>query len=180
MDKKTSASGPPLPEGPGTYILILHLPLKQSIGVGRLGEFDFPAGHYLYVGSALGPGGLAARLGRHRKLAGNSNKRLHWHVDFLREQAQLLEVWYRQQPQRLEHKWANAIGRLADTIVLVPGFGSSDCNCSSHLYHVACRSDNLVVVNRSRPRLEHLRESMEVLAPDIELIFVKNQDSNQT
>ena len=171
---------PPLPAGAGTYILILHLLLKQSIGVGKFGEIDFPAGHYLYVGSALGPGGLAARLRRHKKLAGSSDKRLHWHVDFLREQTQLLGVWYSQQPQRLEHKWAQAIGRLPDTMVLVPGFGSSDCDCPSHLYHVTYTPDNLVVANRSRPRLEHLRESIEALAPDVELIFVKNQGPSQT
>ena len=51
--------------GKGTYALLLHLDSQRRIAVGRLKEFDFPAGHYVYVGSALGPGGLGARIGRH-------------------------------------------------------------------------------------------------------------------
>jgi len=52
---------------PGTYALLLKLDKQERITVGRLGTFDFPAGYYLYVGSALGPGGLQARLARHRR-----------------------------------------------------------------------------------------------------------------
>ena len=47
----------------GAYALVLHLERKEEITVGRLGTFAFPAGYYLYAGSALGPGGLEARLG---------------------------------------------------------------------------------------------------------------------
>ena len=46
---------------PGTYALLLKLDKQEKITVGKLCTFDFPAGYYLYVGSALGPGGLQAR-----------------------------------------------------------------------------------------------------------------------
>ena len=55
----------PLPASPGAYAIVLNLPYQVSLRVGRLGEAVFPAGSYIYCGSALGPGGLRSRLGRH-------------------------------------------------------------------------------------------------------------------
>lgn len=40
----------------GAYVLLLFLPENQTIEVGKLGTFDFPAGWYTYVGSAFGSG----------------------------------------------------------------------------------------------------------------------------
>ncbi|HEX9029228.1 MAG TPA: DUF123 domain-containing protein, partial [Anaerolineales bacterium] len=54
-----------LPAAPGSYVLYLRLSQRLELGVGRLGRLSFPAGEYLYLGSAGGPGGLRARLGRH-------------------------------------------------------------------------------------------------------------------
>src|SRR5512146_2365341 len=78
-----------LPEGPGSYALhmLLREPLRLSIG--RSGTFSFPAGHYFYLGSAHGPGGLRARLHHHIRIAGHPQ----WHLDFLRPQVELVEVW---------------------------------------------------------------------------------------
>jgi hypothetical protein len=50
-----------------------------EIRVGRLGKLGFDTGIYAYVGSALGPGGVAARLSRH--IAGARKDR--WHIDYL-------------------------------------------------------------------------------------------------
>ena len=115
----------------GTYVLVLRLTEARQIRVGKLGEFPFPAGHYLYVGSAHGRGGLAARISRHRR----ADKKLHWHVDYLMECAQLEEVWCVESPQRLECVVAKAIGALPGASVPAPGFGSSDCRCAGHLLH---------------------------------------------
>ena len=70
-----------LPDQPGTYVLILRVFRPASVRVGRLGRFHFPAGWYAYVGSARGPGGLAARISRHLR----SPKPSRWHVDHLRD-----------------------------------------------------------------------------------------------
>ena len=117
----------------GTYALLLLLERKEEIAVGKLGTFTFPAGYYLYVGSALGPGGLEARLARHRR----RNKKLRWHIDYLLEHAQLVEVWSVTSPARLECLWARAAQELPGSEILVPGFGSSECRCSSHLIYLA-------------------------------------------
>ena len=120
-----------LPLGPGTYILILQLEHDQFIRVGKLGRFRFPTGYYAYVGSALGPGGLAGRLKHHLQ----SSKNPHWHIDYFRKEAVLIEVWAREDNRTLEHKWASALGKLDGAFVHAPGFGSSDCKCSTHLYY---------------------------------------------
>ena len=116
----------------GIYALVLHLEHREEITVGKLGTFTFPPGYYLYVGSALGPGGLEARLARHRRRA----KKLRWHVDYLLAHAQLMEVWSTASTDRLECLWAQTAQALPGTEIRVPGFGSSDCRCLSHLIYL--------------------------------------------
>ena len=47
----------------GSYVLVLKLEEDKRLTIGRLGTFEFPAGLYLYCGSALN--GLEARVRRH-------------------------------------------------------------------------------------------------------------------
>jgi len=62
---------------PGCYSLIIDLKRKKTIRVGKLGKAVFPAGTYIYTGSAMK--GLRARLGRHYTRV----KKIHWHIDHL-------------------------------------------------------------------------------------------------
>ena len=134
---------------PGTYALLLKLDKQERITVGKLGTFNFPAGYYLYVGSALGPGGLRARLARHRRSSQNSSganpgqtgQKLHWHIDYLLQRAQLVEVWSVASAERLECKWGQGARGLSGAQVLVRGFGSSDCRCAAHLIYFRARPD---------------------------------------
>jgi Uri superfamily endonuclease len=102
---------------------------RQVISVGRLGTFDVRPGFYVYVGSALGSGGLAARIGRHLR----QEKTLRWHVDYLRAVTELVEVWFRPGRQRRECLWAERLARMPGAGIRRLGFGSSDCGCRSHL-----------------------------------------------
>jgi Uri superfamily endonuclease len=123
---------PPL--GPGTYALLLRLSDAQQLRVGKLGRFDFPAGWYVYTGSACGPGGIAARVARHARAA----KRLHWHIDYLLPPAELLGVW-RAVGQRAECIWAQRIGSLPAAHICAERFGASDCRCRAHLFYFVHR-----------------------------------------
>lgn len=116
-----------IPRAPGVYLLLLSLPARVEAQVGRLRRIDFAPGLYGYAGSALGPGGLAARLGRHASGAG----RRHWHIDYLLPHARLLGALVREDPQRLECAWATWAGEQAQACIR--GFGSSDCACPGHL-----------------------------------------------
>ena len=114
----------------GTYALILCLTGKKTIQVGKLGKFTFPIGCYAYVGSAFGPGGLASRLKYHL----HSINSEHWHIDYLRKKAELDEVWICEHERDLEHLWASTFAKMNGAAIPAPGFGSSDCKCSTHLF----------------------------------------------
>lgn len=117
---------------PGTYVLVLRCTGRKRIRVGKWGQLETNPGYYLYVGSAFGPGGVRARVSRHRR----RKKAKRWHIDYLRAHAGLQEVWYTHGSERLEHKWARALEQ-AQATALVEGFGCSDCRCGSHLFYVA-------------------------------------------
>ncbi|MEW8259618.1 MAG: DUF123 domain-containing protein, partial [Candidatus Thiodiazotropha taylori] len=74
----------------------MHNPRRQQIQVGRLGLCDFTRGWYLYVGSAFGPGGVAARCAHHRRIS----PRPRWHIDYLRAVTNLRQIWYSNDPLR--------------------------------------------------------------------------------
>lgn len=111
----------------GVYLAFLELEAPCRLAIGALGERDFAAGHYVYVGAAAR--GLTARLARHGRL----RKRLHWHIDYLRQGAR----WHGSLPvrsrEKLECALAAAVRRLAQGEVA--GFGASDCGCPSHLFY---------------------------------------------
>jgi Uri superfamily endonuclease len=109
----------------GSYVLIISLERKRAIEVGALGEITFEAGAYAYVGSAMR--GLDARIERHLR----EDKRLHWHVDYLLEHAEVTDVVRVQSEERLECRIA---GALARRLAVVEGFGASDCACPGHLF----------------------------------------------
>jgi Uri superfamily endonuclease len=116
--------------------LFLWLDRAAVVSVGRLGKKELPAGKYAYLGSAMGPGGLRARLGRHLRGEGKP----HWHIDALRRVALVQAVCYLTVPwvtveQRLECLWGQALAGLPGAAVPIPGFGASDCRlgCPAHL-----------------------------------------------
>ena len=117
--------------GHGTYILLFYLKRETVISVGKWGKYSFPVGYLAYVGSALGPGGLAARLKHHM----HSTARPHWHIDFLRPRARLVEIWFSEFEKHLEHLWATMLNQLNATVRPFKGFGCSDCKCPSHLFY---------------------------------------------
>lgn len=132
-----------IPSVPGSYILHLFLPQPRQIAIGRLGLFSFPAGDYLYLGSAHGPGGIRARLGRH--LARCSKP--HWHIDYFRAVSEVrgyLTLVETVSPAHtgspvqtlpMECLWTQALLHLPGACVPVPGFGAGDCHsaCPAHL-----------------------------------------------
>lgn len=125
---------PSIPANPGSYALQLSLADQQELQVGRLGRFDFSPGGYVYLGSALGPGGLQARLGRH--LRGNGTP--HWHIDWLRAKALITGYYFIASNKWFECVWSQALINLPFARVPVLGFGASDCKdsdnrCPAHL-----------------------------------------------
>jgi len=115
----------------GVYAAVFVLDAPRRIRVGRLGRFDFPAGRYVYVGSAQRA--LGARLARH----GRRRKTLRWHVDYLSRWARLEAAWGWPRPKADECRLASAVAALPGAAPGPAGFGASDCRCPTHLVRVA-------------------------------------------
>ena len=110
----------------GTYTLLIKLSQPRDIPFGELCNYRFKAGYYAYVGSALN--GLQQRIERHLR----KEKRIHWHIDYLLQYAEILGVIYAETGSRQECRIA---AELRGLLVAVPGFGSSDCRCLTHLFY---------------------------------------------
>jgi len=129
-----------LPVQAGSYTLLLALSTPWIVDVGVLGRFKLCPGVYAYQGSAYGPGGLRARLGRHLRGSG----RARWHIDYLRAEAEVLGYVYLIAEARLppkhpfECEWSQGLAGLRGASIPIPGFGASDCKsgCRAHLVYI--------------------------------------------
>jgi len=122
---------------PGVYHLVLHLAKPTLLRVGKLGRFTFPAGYYVYTGSAMS--GLERRLARHRR----RKKKLRWHIDYLLGRADLVEVIALATRQRCECERNRQIMSLPGAEIVAPAFGSSDCRCATHLVYFGALRPNV-------------------------------------
>jgi Uri superfamily endonuclease len=109
---------------PRTYQLAIDIARAVRVTVGRLGRYAFPAGRYLYTGSALR--GIEARVRRHR----SRTKRLHWHIDYLLAAPGVVISGV-----STFDAAECAVNQRTPGAIVVAGFGSSDCvcGCGSHL-----------------------------------------------
>ena len=137
-----------IPSAHGTYVVLLRLQKIRSIKVGKLGGLDFLPGWYAYAGSAMGPGGLAARIGRHYR----RNKKNHWHIDYLRPATRMEGLCLVTDPLRREHLWAQRLGKAPLTGEPISGFGSTDCSCAAHLYYFATCPDPVLMASTLKAR----------------------------
>jgi Uri superfamily endonuclease len=114
----------------GIYCLVFENQACR-LEIGNKGELSFPAGFHIYVGSALGPGGLK-RVARHIDFSRNKDRNPRWHVDYLHLNPafRLVSAVCALTSTRLECELACRIG--GDS---VPGFGCTDCKCNSHLFY---------------------------------------------
>ncbi len=107
-----------------TYQLLIELERPLRLTIGRLGEFDFPAGRYVYTGSAKRA--FEARIARHLR----QEKSVRWHIDYLLTAPGVCVTGVKR-----SRRGECALNQAARGQVLVPGFGASDCGagCGAHL-----------------------------------------------
>ncbi|QGU31920.1 DUF123 domain-containing protein [Thermochromatium tepidum ATCC 43061] len=121
----------------GTYLVRLIPEHSGPVRIGRLGTLMLTGGELLYVGSALGPGGLAARCRHH----GRVTARPHWHLDSLRPHCRVPGCWVARGLKRREHVWARLLGTLPGASWPLARFGASDCDCPAHLIRLEQRPE---------------------------------------
>lgn len=88
-------------------------------------EFPLKAGYYVYVGSAMNS--LEKRVERHFR----EDKKLHWHIDYLLKEAELLRAYLIPSEERLEEKLSLEVSKFGEP---VEGFGAGDVRVSTNLY----------------------------------------------
>ena len=108
----------------GIYVLLIQLDVASCIQAGKR-RFHLDSGFYGYVGSALS--GLERRLTRHLR----TDKRFHWHIDYLLNVARINKVICGETGKSKEC----ALARIfSQKLTPINGFGCSDCRCTSHLF----------------------------------------------
>lgn len=112
----------------GIYCLQLKCSKKYTIEIGKLGTFQFEPGYYHYIGSAMNS--LEKRTARYFSKIDNH----HWHIDHLLKKAIPVTIVKIKTEKRLECKFNNVFQEYFNTTAPIKKFGSSDCNCFSHLH----------------------------------------------
>ncbi len=113
----------------GAYVLVLKLNSRKRIKIGSLNLVEFDKGIYCYVGSALGSWSIEKRCERHLK----RKKKSRWHIDYLRRKSDIVGIFAFPSKSKIECEIAKAILKSADSYI--HKFGSSDCDCISHLFY---------------------------------------------
>lgn len=79
----------------------------------------------MYVGS--GKNNVDKRIERPLR----KNKKLFWHIDYFAKEGEIEEIYV---GRKKECSVANLLLKYSDACVA--GFGSSDCECCSHLFYM--------------------------------------------
>jgi Uri superfamily endonuclease len=136
----------------GGYALVLSAARRSTVKIGSK-TFDLELGKYAYAGSALGPGGIECRVGRHIRRftqAGAEGTRgepqvRHWHIDYLPPTMSLVAVVAAESRERLECRLTHAL--KASGAQAIKGFGATDCRegCGGHLLFLGGKSGESAV-----------------------------------
>lgn len=122
----------------GSYCLIINVKNRMYLKIGRKVKKYFPAGFYVYVGSAMN--NPDRRIARYI----STDKKIHWHIDYLLEHSQLVCIFRIDSTVRLECGISNSI-YLKSEATVTQGFGASDCSCKTHLHYF--RNSSEIILN---------------------------------
>ena len=124
---------------PISYQLAIEVDHPLELAVGSLGICRFPAGHYVYTGSAVK--NIDQRIGRHLR----HEKRPRWHIDYLLMAAgvNVTHVSKSALPECL-------LNQQTAGLILIQRFGASDCKhaCGSHLKYQPGIDNGIAPANR--------------------------------
>lgn len=127
----------------GTYCLIINLKKNENIKIGKLYKhLEFKKGYYVYIGSAMNS--LIKRIERHF----SHDKKMHWHIDYLlnNKNSTIEEVLFNISNKKVECDLAKIISKKGYEI---SKFGSSDCNCNSHLIYFEKEGEAIISIKKA-------------------------------
>ena len=132
----------------GTYCLIISMKKSEKLDIGHLHNMHkYRKGYYVYIGSAMNS--LVPRLNRHL----SDEKKMHWHIDYLLKSpdCHIRDILFNISEERIECDLAESISKDGEEI---PGFGCSDCSCSSHLIYFKRKRDALASTRNAYDKID--------------------------
>ena len=121
---------------------------SEKLNIGHLHNMHrFKKGYYVYIGSAMNS--LVPRLNRHL----SDEKKMHWHIDYLLKSpdCHIRDILFNISEERIECDLAESISKDGEEI---PGFGCSDCSCSSHLIYFKRKRDALASTRNAYEKID--------------------------
>ena len=121
---------------------------SEKLDIGHLHNMHkYRKGYYVYIGSAMNS--LVPRLNRHL----SDEKKMHWHIDYLLKSpdCHIRDILFNISEERIECDLAESISKDGEEI---PGFGCSDCSCSSHLIYFKRKRDAMNSVKSAYEKLD--------------------------
>ena len=146
----------------GTYCLIISSMKKsEKLDIGHLHNMHkYRKGYYVYIGSAMNS--LVPRLNRHL----SDEKKMHWHIDYLLKSpdCHIRDILFNISEERIECDLAESISKDGEEI---PGFGCSDCSCSSHLIYFKRKRDALASTRNAYEKIDKDYHNLSYLKKSI-------------
>jgi Uri superfamily endonuclease len=145
----------------GTYCLIISMKKSEKLDIGHLHNMHkYRKGYYVYIGSAMNS--LVPRLNRHL----SDEKKMHWHIDYLLKSpdCHIRDILFNISDKKIECDLAEIISKDGEEI---PGFGCSDCSCSSHLIYFKRKRDALASTRNAYDKIDKDYHNLSYLKKSI-------------
>lgn len=134
---------------------------SEKLDIGHLHNMHkYRKGYYVYIGSAMNS--LVPRLNRHL----SDEKKMHWHIDYLLKSpdCHIQDILFNISEERIECDLAESISKDGEEI---PGFGCSDCTCSSHLIYFKRKRDALASTRNAYEKIDKDYHNLSYLKKSI-------------
>ena len=134
---------------------------SEKLDIGHLHNMHkYRKGYYVYIGSAMNS--LVPRLNRHL----SDEKKMHWHIDYLLKSpdCHIRDILFNISEERIECDLAESISKDGEEI---PGFGCSDCSCSSHLIYFKRKKDALASTRNAYDKIDKDYHNLSYLKKSI-------------
>ena len=134
---------------------------SEKLDIGHLHNMHkYRKGYYVYIGSAMNS--LVPRLNRHL----SDEKKMHWHIDYLLKSpdCHIRDILFNISEERIECDLAESISKDGEEI---PGFGCSDCSCSSHLIYFKRKRDALASTRNAYDKIDKDYHNLSYLKKSI-------------
>ncbi len=120
-----------IPDCKGYYTLIMRIQSSTELYIGSLGRQAIDKGYYIYIGSAMGRGGIKQRVKRHLL----KQKTKKWHIDYITSLPHTKVLYVITICTLEENKEEEISQKLSKKLIpYIKKFGATDKKSYTHLF----------------------------------------------